>query len=549
MVNRRLVGGANAVVIAVAVVIIAVLINALMSQVFWRFDLTSNQIYTLSEVSEEAAESLAEPVEVRAFISPNMPPPYHQLHRQVEELLMEYEAASGGMINFEIISPEDGEDVEELARGYGIEQVTIGQETDRERSYRAVYKGVAFLQGDRVETIGDLRSSGRPEMDNFEYEFTRALLNLGQEEPRKVAVLTGAGGPADAPQFVELVGFLFGEMYGQMLQVEAVHVDELERLVDEFSALVILNISGDLGPAAQEGLSAFLESGGNVGWFQSGGVVDIEGTRRIYEQMQQTGVQGRLPSPLRKGLKSDLVDFFGDMGIRFGADAVIDRERAMAYGSVPTDQGNMPVSHPAIFPIDDLAHDLPFMRYFSTLVLPLPATVRIEEQSLPDGAEVYEVMRSADSSVRLPEPPGIARYEELRRPMVGEQLGSYPLAVAMEADFSGQSGGDRSRVLVVGSGDLLDGYPEVGYHGELAALGIELFVSSVEWLAQEHELAGIRGKQMPALVAEVPRQARQSLQIINIVVVPGFFASIGLLMLVRRRRRKRELGELTGGEL
>lgn len=532
-------------VMALAVVIGAILINALASQINWRVDLTSNQIYTLSPVSEKAVDDLSEPVEVRVIISADLPPPYHQLRRQVDELLMEYKAQGGSQFNVEFIEPGADEEFEELARGYGIEPVTIGQESERQRSYRAVYKGVAFLQGDRLQTIGDLRQPGGSSRESFEYEFTRALLNLEETTPRKVAVLTGAGGPVDSPQYVDLINGLVEELYGEMLVVEALSVDELQRLQEGYEALIILNIDSNLGGEAQAALAEYIDAGGNVGWYQSGGVVDIAATRQAYEQMRQAGGGDQLPQPVRKPLRSDLIDFFGDYGIRFGVDAVIDRQRAIAYGSVPTNQGQMPVSHPAIFPIDDLADELAFMRYFSTLVVPLPATVTVDEQRLPAGAQVQTVMRSSPGSVRLATPPARARYERLRRPIADEEQGAFALGQAMEIDVGAD---DPARLLVMGSGDLLSGYPEVGYQGELAALGIELFVTSLEWLAQEYELASIRGKNMPALVADVPKEARQAVQAINIVIVPAFFASFGLLMWLRRRRRRQELSALGAAE-
>lgn len=552
--RRRLVGGANAVVIAVAVVIIAILTNAVFSQIHWRFDLTDNQIYTLSPVSERAVSELDEPIEVRVFISPNMPPPYHRLDRQIEELLMEYRALSAGMLDFQIISPQDDEEVEELARGYGIEKVTIGQRTDTESTYRSVYKGVAFVQGDRVEVISDLQSSGRPDLDSYEYEFTRALLNLIDPQPKHVALLAGAGGPGDDPRFVESIQSYFEAMYGELLKVHAVDPGEQEKIPEKYSALVVLNIEGDLGEDALAAVDQFVQRGGNVGWFQSGGVVDEESRRRAMEHNRNAGPHQQI-GPLRSALNSDLIDYFAAMGLHFRSDAVIDREQAMAYGAVPTEQGMVPVSHPALFPIRDMAHELAPMRHFSTLVIPLPATIAIEQGALPEQATLYEVLRTDETSVRLPAPPARVVHQELGMQFSGEEQGAFVIAAALDgvlpayfADHAREQDQQESaRVLIVGSGEFLGPYPEIGYEGQLSGLGLQFFVNSVEWLADEHELAGIRAKAMPALVADVPAEARQSIQIINIVLVPAFFACIALFMFVRRMRRKRELQEL-GGE-
>ena len=533
-IKRRLVGGANAVVIGCAAVAVAVLINLAFSQVYWRFDLTDNQIYTLSAVSEQAVEELEEPIEVRAFISPNLPPPYHMLHRQVEELLMEYRAASGGMINYRILTPEDDEDVEELARGYGIERVTIGEETARSRSYREVYKGVAFVQGDRVESITDLRSSGRPELDSFEYEFTRGFLNVVDRSPQRVAFLSGAGGPADQPGAINSVQSVFSEIYGDLIRIESVDISEEGEIPEEYSALIIWNVDGDIGEEGLRAIDRFVRRGGNVGWFQSGGVIGAD-------QMDQP------IAPMRQPLESDLIDYFRSLGIHFGSDTVIDRERALAYGAVQTERGLVRVSHPALFPITDMAHELPPVRHFSTLVIPLPATVAVEHGAVGDGVEVYEVLRTGETSVRLPAPPGRAVYEELVLPVHGEEQGSWVVAAALQGELNSHfddldiDGHEEARVFVVGSGEFMGSYPEIGYQGQLSGLGLDFFINAVEWLAQEQELAQIRGKSMPPLVADVPAEARRLMQLVNIGIVPSFFACIALFMFVRRLRRKREL--------
>lgn len=556
--RRRLVGGANAVLIAVAAVTIAVLLNAVASQVFWRFDLTANQIYTLSPSSLDAVGNLEEHVEVRAYISPNMPPPYHNLIQQVDELLMEYAAASDGMFSYRIVSPEDDQDVAETARGYGIEQVAIGQETETEVSYRAVYKGVAFMQEDRVEVIDDLRTGGPVGIHNFEYEFTRALLNLQRQEPRRVAILSGFGGPAGYPEFVTALEVIFEQMYGNLLTIEAVDLGVESEVSEDYDALVILNIDRDLGEDALFAIDQFVQGGGNIGWYQSGAVIDEEFQREFFEEMQRQGIRQAIPQ-MRKQFDSDLIDYFAALGIVFNSDAVLDRQRALARGVIMTEHGPARVSHPGTFAITEIDHELSFARYFSTLALPVPSSITINASAFGPGVEVFEVLRTEETSLRRPRPPAQPIYEVLVDAEPGEEPGPFSVAVALQGELAsyyrdrplppGRSEVDvvsepqPSRVLVVGSGDFIGEFPDAGYDGQLSALGAQFFLSSVEWLAQESELAEIRGKAMPRMISEVPRKAQRSIQFINIAVVPTLFACIGMFMMVRRRKRKEAFGE------
>lgn len=531
---------ANAALIIVAAIAAAVLVNAIFSQVHLRFDLTAERIFTLSEVSDRTAAKLEEPVQIRAFISPNLPPPHHRLEQRVEELLAEYEAASRGRISYEIISPDDNDEVRELARGYGIEPVTIGQQTDAEQSIREVYKGIAFVKGNRQETIPVLHAPAG-EQDDFEYRFTRSLMQLQLQQPRTIGVLTGVGGPADQPGFVDQFAQLFTQTYGELVELTALPVDQLDDTDESFAAIIAINPTESLGEQRLEALDRHLSSGTSLGWFQNGAVIDEERHRALFDEAVQ---QGHRQPPVipRVGVDTDLVDYFASLGVQLQPDVVIDRHLAVSHGVVPTSRGPVPVEHPALFPITDIAHELPFAGHFSTLFIPAPAPVNVDAGALSDDVAVYDVLTTPESSVRLNTVPPRLLYDELLTEFDGEQKGAHTIAVAADGPL-GLSGTDveDARLLVVGSGEFIGEIPEVGYGGELAALGIQFFLNSVEWLAQHDDLAHIRGKSMPPLVADVPSSAQRTIQFINIAVVPALFLCIGFWMMIRRRRRKDEL--------
>ncbi len=519
---------------------IAVLIalNWAASHSYLRLDLTANQIYTLSPVSQDAASDLDEPVQIQAFISPNLPPPYHRLHQQIDELLQEYEAHSQGQISYEIISTDDEDRLTELAEAQGISPITIGQETDTQASYRSIFAGIAFHQGERSETINQLQVSGDPSLDSFEYDVTRALLGLTFPTPRKVGLIAGAGGPADIPQFASSLQPIIENRYGHLLEVEAVDLTAPNLIgadLRDYEALIAINLSNDLGTSAIDALDQFIDEGGNIGWFQSGAVVDPADQMRWAQAQQRGDPEAAAAPPMREPVDTDFHRFLANFGIHPGNDAVIHRDNAIAYGPVPTQRGTVQVAHPALFPITDIDRDLPFTRHISHLFLPLPSTIGVNHDNLPPQFEFHDILRTDPGSTRFEPPPGRALYDDLILPIQGEEQGDFRVGAALQ--------GPDNRFLVIGSGDFMQPFPEVGYQGQLTSLGLDFFVASIEWLAQERELATIRGKQMPALITDIPSAARTYIQIINIILVPAFFFAIGLVMYARRLRRRRELTE------
>jgi gliding-associated putative ABC transporter substrate-binding component GldG len=562
--KRKLISGANAAVVIVATVGIAIALNAISSQVFTRVDLTDNQIYTLSEASEEAVASLEEPVHVKAFISPDLPPPMHNMTQAVSDTLNEYAAASDDTFTFEIISPSatgstTSDDIEEDAKSFGCEKVAIGQQSEDEVSLRAVFKCVAFTQGEDLEVVENLQPSPNGSLASFEYEFTKALLNLQETEPRTIGFVSGFGGPTANPQFLGSVSPVFEQLYGDLIDVELVDLSaDAPEVAEDVSALIILSAEEAFSEQAIFALDQFVQRGGSVGWYQSATAMD----RALIQQIMQQSPDRR-PPDIRKTLDPGLNSVFKEYGVEIRQDLVVDPENGLTSIAM-TQQGLAQVTQPGTFMMSDIDRTLPFARDFSALALPTPATVQIQPWAMEDEAiEVYEVIKTAETAIRRPKPPRSYSYESLTQRNADDQTGQWTVAAAIQGDVKsyyennplpeGKSEDELvkddapARILVVGSGDLFQPMPSVGYNEQLASLGGQFFISSIEWLVQDTALTQIRSKAMPTLLGEVPAEIQHSLQFVNIAAVPAVFAMIGGLMMMRRRRRREAL-DRTGSE-
>ena len=552
--KKRILTGTNATAVVVLTLVGAILLNAIMSQYPVVVDLTEDKIYTLSDASIDAVASLEEPVQVKVFISPDMPPPFHTLSQQLSDLLADYAAHSGGKLDYQIIQPSSEDAAaEEAAAGYGIQKVAIGQQSEDEVSLRAVYKGVAFVKGDQTEVIEDLQTTGNPEYDNFEYEFTKALMNLSDVEPRKVAFLAGFGGAAAGPQFVSSIQPVFEQLYGKLIEVSTVDLSAPGATIPEdVDALVILYVTEPVSEHAKFAIDQFVQRGGSVGWYQSATAPDEQIMRQL---MQQMGPGAQMPD-IRKIVDSGLVDLFSAYGLQYNADLVLDRKNALALGYVMTQQGLARVSHPATFLMSDIDQSLPFTRNVPAIAMPAPSSITIRPEVAENEAlEVYEIAQTADVAVRRPTPPTSLNYQELVEPTPEEQPGPFVVAAAVQGDVASYYA-DRplpegvtedklvkdavpSRVLVVGSGEFFQPRPNLGFNEQLAGMGGQFLLSSIEWLVQDNALTQIRGKNMPRLIGEVDRSMQRRIQFINIALVPAMFIMIGYLVLLARRRRKR----------
>ena len=169
---------------------ILIVINIIAVQVFFRWDLTPNKIYTLSDASKSIVSRLDDKLVVKAYFTDNLPSPYNNNRRYLQELLDDYRNASNKKISYEIISPSDEAQLETEAQKYGIQPVQVQNvSNDRAEALKA-YMGVVLLYGGKQEVIPFIGST-----ENLEYDITGVINRLIQPELKKIGVLSGPNMP------------------------------------------------------------------------------------------------------------------------------------------------------------------------------------------------------------------------------------------------------------------------------------------------------------------------------------------------------------------
>lgn len=166
-----------------------------------RVDLTEDKLYTLSEGTLNILSSLQQPITLRLYYSEQVAqalPSLKAYAQRVQELLMEYQRASDGMIQVKIINPRPFSDHEQRAKQYGLQSIPIEGETD------PLFFGLAgtnLLDGlERIRFF-------QPEMEDvLEYDLTRLIYQLSDVERKNVAVMSSL--PIDGEGYDPLKGQL-----------------------------------------------------------------------------------------------------------------------------------------------------------------------------------------------------------------------------------------------------------------------------------------------------------------------------------------------------
>ena len=150
-----------------------------------RADLTAAREYSLSPVTRDLVADLQEPLLIRGYFSERTHPLLAPLMPNVRDMLREYEIASRGRIEVEIVDPRDDEELEaEANQVYGIQPNPFRVSDRYEASIINSYFDLLIRYGDQHVTLGfedliEVESSASGDVDvrlrNLEYDLTRSI--------------------------------------------------------------------------------------------------------------------------------------------------------------------------------------------------------------------------------------------------------------------------------------------------------------------------------------------------------------------------------------
>ena len=157
-----------------------------------RLDLTEDQLYSVSEVTEDIIFNLSEEMSIIGYFSERTHPLLAPLVPQIKDLLEEYALKGKQQLNIEFIDPHtDAELEEEIGSQYGIRAIPISVADRSEMAFVNAYFHILMRYGDEhkvlsFEDLVDIKrdhSSGSVELKlkGLEYALTKAIKSVSQE--------------------------------------------------------------------------------------------------------------------------------------------------------------------------------------------------------------------------------------------------------------------------------------------------------------------------------------------------------------------------------
>ncbi|MGE5482805.1 MAG: Gldg family protein [Bacteroidota bacterium] len=236
---RSLETGAQSMLLAAALVGILVVVNVLAARTPWQLDLSAEGRFTLSDQTRQVLqEQIQGPVEITAFVETGGGSP-------VPDLLRAYGKVSS-RVKVSIVDPLREPS---LAQQYGVQQ----------------YDTIIVQQGEQTRKITPdslymTASDGYSTEFSGEQAVTRAILELGQEQKRKVAFLTGHGEVTTQDE----LAFLTEDLEGEGYSTEFFNLAQTGSVPADTSVVVVAGPQTDLGDQELEVLRSFVQTGGKL---------------------------------------------------------------------------------------------------------------------------------------------------------------------------------------------------------------------------------------------------------------------------------------------
>ena len=299
-----------------------------------RFDLTENNLYTLSDGTRNILENMDEPVNLYLYFSEDVSrdlPQFRSYARWAGEMLEEFANHSAGKLILKRVDPVPFSPQEDEAAQYGLQGVPVGTAGDM------LYFGLVGTNSlDDLQVMPFLQ----PEKEKFlEYDLAKLVSSLSHPEHKKVGLISGLNlkpGFNPATQSVR-EAWVIHQQFSQLFDLQDIAADT-EELPADLELLVMVHPQ-NLSEKLLYQVDQFVLRGGRLLVFM--------------DPLAEADLGGDPNDPMARmnaGGSSSLGPLLDAWGVAFDSDKVIGD---LAYAlQVSIAQGQPPVRHLGIISVD-----------------------------------------------------------------------------------------------------------------------------------------------------------------------------------------------------
>ncbi len=543
--QRKRLSASNATTFVVLIIGAVVAVNLIGTRVFGRLDLTENKVYTLSNASKDIVRALPDYLNVKAYISKDLPPELANTSRYVRDLMDDYKTYSKGKLHFEAFDPESDKKIEDEANACKVQKLQIQVMRSQKFEVGTYWLGLCFQYQGKDDAIPEIG-----QVEGLEYEISSIIKRMTQKK-RKVAFTTGHG-EQDLTQ-----GFTFlKHVVDQEFDSTTVN-PSTTAIGDDVDALVVGGPKQAFDDKGRHEIDSFLMKGRGVIFLVDGMVLSAP-----RGGMPQMAAQPKVGQVNQTGLNELLEKY----GFKIGEDFVFDRQNVPG----PIDVGgrkmlkNLPVF--VGVKTDQADKDNSILAGVNAVVFPFPSSVQLvgplaSGTTQTPGAKLWTLAASSPEAWKQTGffffSPMAETMEEAKDP---KDHGVFGLAYAYQGILKsaypppgavpGMSVPDNMpaaesrkpvRLMVVGDSDFAsDEYLQVARYLPFYQGGAQMLFNAISWTMEDEALTPVRSKTVAARPINVGSDgAVLAVKVGNVFGVAILFIAFGIGRMVVRRTRRR----------
>lgn len=530
---------------------ILVLVNAIGSFFFHRFDLTKDKRYTLSETSLNIVNQVNEPLFVKVYMQGDLPSEFKRLQQETRQLLEEFQAYNKN-ISFEFIDPLENEDssMDNIKSLYskGLTPVNITVDDKGKQSQAMVFPwAIAYYKNKEVNIplLKNIMGASTTDkvigsIQHLEYSIADALNKVTVSKQKKIAVIKGNGELQDIRMAKFLLQIRESYHIGPFTldSVATSPINSLEAL-EKYDLAIIAKPTETFSDAEKQVLDQYIMNGGKSLWLIDQVTAEMDS---LYNPAGAT-----LAYPKDLGLN----DMFFKYGFRINPDIVKD-EQGSPIKLATGEQGSATQYQDFNWKFAPLVHpesQHPIVKNLGGIKFDFANPI----DTLKNGIKKTVLLQSSQYSKKIGTPV------EINLNMVTEETspnhyintGNIPMSVLLEGDFKSvfenrilpfdqkdfKNISKPNKMIVISDGDLIknqldkDGSPvELGFDQRSGNLydNKDFMLNCVNYLLDDTGLINIRSKDLdlPLLDKEKVSENYTQTQLLTIglpLVILGVF--------------------------
>jgi len=465
-------------------------VNFLLSPLALRLDLSFGKAYTLSPATKKILHNLDDIINIKFFVSSDLPTRLTPLKNDVTDFLNEFKKESRGKIEVKVLDPRKDEKTLNEAREIGIPEIQFSQLEKDRYAVTASYFGIALVYGDKKGIIPQVT-----ELESLEYNLASSIYKLTNEKLPQIGII-GRENIFD-PREDEL--FSFKKIMSQQFDLQFINFDEnVKEINPSYKAIVVFD--NGIKEYTQEEAAAirkYIDGGGKAVFFVDG--VWVKDNLSV------------------ESSRSNLLSFLAEYGINVKNNLILSTASEMV------NFGNETVSFFAPYPFwlraSRFSDQVSYFSNTKQLTYPWVSSLEVTKKN---GWETKELVFTGKNSWQQTE-NFVLNPQEIPEPKT-EELKSFTLA----AQTKSKNGGEI--IVVPSSRFVLERYLSQ------SSGNLEFVLNVLNDLASDGALSGIRQRAIAIYpLPDIPETQKDIFRYTNIFLLPSLLAVYGVIRVTRRK--------------